>query len=184
MTSELPSCRCPGEAMPDDDEHIELCPRHVIDVVLPDSDPHGEPGWRLHFVREPLSNALLVEEQVLPEKVSDPWANNIIARKEIRLRANEVEWLRDRLDDVASRQRLENSHLAVHERKMPLPPEDGVQFVVRVIWDAGLERYEIVATCEHCGVDHLVHDGKNVNTPAGALKNWMINHRAAHTRPA
>lgn len=177
-------CSCPGERQPDDEEHVESCPHHVIDVVLPDTDPHGEPGWRLHFVREPLSNATLAEEQVLPEKVADPWANRIIARKEIRLRTHEIDWLRDRLDDVGARLKQEYVALAVRDRKMPIPGEHSVRFAVHVGWNADDQRHEFVVTCEHCGIDYLVLDGKNINVPAGALKNWMINHRHEHTRTA
>lgn len=58
-------------------------------------------GWRLRLSRPDGENAMLVEEQVLPERVLRPDANRILATLgRVNLNTNEARWLRDQLNEL------------------------------------------------------------------------------------
>lgn len=70
-----------------------------VDVIRPDE---GGDGWRLHLYRgQGESNMILVDEQVLPEKVTDPNAHRVLASMgRVMLTDAEARWLRDHLNKM------------------------------------------------------------------------------------
>jgi len=73
-----------------------------MDVVLPDTDDKlRADGWRLHvFCEHEGGNVFIASERVLPEKVSDPRANNVFDSRRILMHPDEIAWLRDRLAEL------------------------------------------------------------------------------------
>lgn len=67
-------------------------------------------GWRYRVSRDDgEGRAMLFEEQVWPEKLTDPKANHIRAeRGRISIRVEEARWLRDTLDDLISAMEAED----------------------------------------------------------------------------
>lgn len=174
------ACQCP-HGNKDEEDHEVACPWHTVDVVLPENDPRADPGWRLHLMRAPYENAQFSEEQVLPEKVNDPWANRIKHRKEITLKITEVVWLRDALDDVISRWNREQGTLVKLEDQVKLGHHQNSFYSTILNWDSDEQLHVFVVTCDVCGKAESFKVGKNYNRPTQALVNWQINHRTEHT---
>lgn len=57
-------------------------------------------GWRLRVTCDDGYSLELVEEQVLPERVTSPDARRVLARLgEVKLTPDEAKWLRDVIDE-------------------------------------------------------------------------------------
>lgn len=74
-----------------------------FDVVFPFLDQTKDPGMRLHLYHADGQLTVFAEEQVLPEKVTDPNANRVIETKCIPMTQREVRWLHEQLTELVKR---------------------------------------------------------------------------------
>lgn len=74
----------------------------LVDEASMASKHELDRGWRLHVSLDDFDAYVeLAEEQTFPERVHRADANHLRATNgTIRLRADEVKWLRDRLDEI------------------------------------------------------------------------------------
>ncbi len=74
--------------------------------IRPDPDPKADPGWRFRIDSEVQGLTVLVEEQVLPERVSRVDAYRIITtRGEMTLTPTDVVWLHATLGELLDEMR-------------------------------------------------------------------------------
>jgi hypothetical protein len=172
-------CTCPhGNPEADEEDHLRDCLNATIESILPDSDKRGDPGWRLHVIRAPMSNLELIEEQVLPEKVNDINANRRLVQRSITIKMDEVRWLRDHLDEVIRRDAAENHKLYEPEQKITLAQPIAYSTITE--WSSDEYLHKITTICDLCGEEFVLKLGKNYVSSASALANWQINHRQRH----
>jgi hypothetical protein len=89
--------------MPTSSDRATIIDQVEYDQILVDPDPKlAADGWRLRVTREDPGGTVLVErERVLPEKVSDIHAHNVLeARSFGWMHTDEIRWLRDRFNEL------------------------------------------------------------------------------------